>query len=211
MSEAVLFWILSVLAVGSALAAVSMRNPINCAMGFIVTLAAVAGLFWLLDSRVLSVLQVLIYAGAIVTLLVFVIMLLNVPDEKLPDEKNVRVWLGGMLIVAGCILAITLPAGVSPARPEIVTFEQASVTDTGGSADAQIGIQHLSRAERMEREREIFGTMRQISARIYGTSTTGADGEVRSSFGPYLLAFEILSILLLIAAVGAVILTKRKV
>jgi NADH-quinone oxidoreductase subunit J len=207
MSEAVLFWILSVVTVGSSLAAVSMRNPINCAMGFIVTLAAVAGLFWLLDARVLSVLQVLIYAGAIVTLLIFVIMLLNVPEDKLPVEKNVRGWLIGMLAIAACMLVITLPAGVSPARPEILTLEQASKTQTGENVGAQIGIQHVPMAERIEREREIFGTLRQVSARIFG----GRDSEGKASFGPYLLAFEILSILLLVAAVGAVILTKRKV
>lgn len=211
MSEAILFWILSVLAVGSAVAAVSMCNPINCAMGFIVTLATVAGLFWLLDSRVLSVLQVLIYAGAIVTLLVFVIMLLNVPEDKLSVDKNVRAWLGGMLIIAACIQIMTLSGGVSPAKPEILTYEQASVTDSGESGGTQIGIQHLPRAERIEREREIFGTLRQISGRIFGTWTTGSDGQVKTRLGPYLLAFEILSILLLVAAVGAVILTKKKV
>ena len=57
MSEFILFWVLAVLTIVSAIFAIALRNPINCAMGFIVSLAAMAGLFWLLDSRVISILQ----------------------------------------------------------------------------------------------------------------------------------------------------------
>jgi len=209
MSEVILFWFLAALTIVSAISAISLRSPINCAMGFIVSLAAVAGLFWLLDARVISILQVLIYAGAIVTLLVFVIMLLNVPDKMLPREQRVYYWIGGLLVVAGCIQAFTLPSAVSPVKPDIVTYEAASLTTTNSAR--QVGIQHLPRDQRVAREREIFGTMRQISGKIFGSPTADSQADNGPQVGRYLLAFEILSVLLLVAAVGAVILTKRKV
>lgn len=209
MSEFILFWFLAVLTIVSAIFAVSLRNPINCAMGFIVSLAAVAGIFWLLDARVISILQILIYAGAIVTLLVFVIMLLNVPDEMLPREQRVLYWIGGMLVVAGCIQAVTLPASVSTGKPDVLTYEAASLTDT--NAPLQLAIQHLPRDQRVARERKVFGSMRQISSRIFGEPTVDSKTDKAAKFGPYLLAFEILSLLLLVAVVGAVILTKRKI
>lgn len=209
MSEFFLFWLLAVLTVVSAIFAITLRNPINCAMGFIVSLAAIAGLFWLLDSRVISILQVLIYAGAIVTLLVFVIMLLNVPEKMIPREQHVFYWIGGLLVAAGCIQAVTLPTAVSPAKPEILTYEAASQSTINSARG--LGIQHLPRTQRAGKERDIFGTMRQISGKIFGSPTADATSDSGPRYGPYLLAFEILSLLLLVAAVGAVILTKRKI
>jgi len=211
MTEIILFWILAVLAVVPGILAITRRNPLDCAMYLIVVLASIAGLFWLLDSRVISILQVLIYAGAIVTLLIFVIMLLNLPPDSLPRDPLAPYWLSVLVIVAiGLRMSVLEPSDAE--KPVIITYEQAARTIVTDDAETlQEGIQHLPAAARVERERAVFGTMRQISGRIFGEKSTLANGDSHFTLGPYLLPFEILSVLLLVAAIGAMILTKRHV
>ena len=73
-----LFWIFSVMAVGSALGVVgSLRSPINSALSLVLSMLALAGLYVLLEAQFVGLIQVMVYAGAIVVLFLFVIMLLN--------------------------------------------------------------------------------------------------------------------------------------
>jgi len=210
MTEAILFWSLAVATIVPAFLAITSRNTLNSAMFLIVVLASVAGFFWLLDSRVISILQVLIYAGAIVTLIMFVIMLLNVPDKALPRDKYTPYWLGFM-VLAAVVFSLVIIKTDLPAKPEVLTYAQAvaGVQNIHGSQGE--GLQQLPPREREQLEMTIFGTMRQISAKIFGQSVGNAGGAAPMETGQYLLPFEILSLLLLIAAIGAVILTKRNV
>lgn len=76
------FIFLAVLAVASALAMVINKNTVNSALFLVLNMLALAGLFVLLKAQFLAVIQVLVYAGAIMVLFLFVIMLLNVQDEE---------------------------------------------------------------------------------------------------------------------------------
>src|SRR5216684_509177 len=89
---------------GSALLCITRKNPIACALWLVVTLFALAALFVLLDAQFIGVLQVLVYAGAIMVLFLFVIMLLNLgrpgpTDLKGPAGLGVGVLLAGLLLV----------------------------------------------------------------------------------------------------------------
>ncbi|HMC20096.1 MAG TPA: NADH-quinone oxidoreductase subunit J, partial [Gemmatimonadales bacterium] len=73
----VIFWAFAALAVMSGLACITRRSPVASALWLVVTLFSLAALFVLLDAQFIAVLQVLVYAGAIMVLFLFVIMLLN--------------------------------------------------------------------------------------------------------------------------------------
>ncbi|PIQ25151.1 NADH-quinone oxidoreductase subunit J [bacterium (Candidatus Blackallbacteria) CG17_big_fil_post_rev_8_21_14_2_50_48_46] len=89
------FTILSIIAVTGGLMTITRRHPLSATLSLVMTLIALAGLYALLSADFLFVIQILVYAGAIMALMVFVIMLLNVRIDHLPPEKNIasRVFL----------------------------------------------------------------------------------------------------------------------
>src|SRR3989449_7226495 len=119
----VIFWGFAGLAVASALSCITRRSPVASALWLVVTLFSLAALFVLLDAQFIAVLQVLVYAGAIMVLFLFVIMLLNLgragpTDLKGPVGVGTPFLLAGLLLVQLWILrhaappeAIQLPPG----------------------------------------------------------------------------------------------------
>lgn len=160
-ASAVLFYAVSVLVVLSSLMVVFLRNVIHCAMALVASLFLIAVLFLMLHAPMVSVLQVLVYAGAIMVLFLFVIMFLN-PTTAEPRRK---VWWGfgslAALMLAGG-LAVLLTNGESTAEPAVAT--------------------------------EIFGSPEMLG---------------KTLFTDFVLPFEIASVLLLVAIVGAVVLARR--
>lgn len=89
-----LFIMLAVLAIGSALAMVINKNVVNSALFLVLNMVSLAGIFLILNAQFLAVIQILVYAGAIMVLFLFVIMLLNVEDEEqLFDKFRVKYFL----------------------------------------------------------------------------------------------------------------------
>lgn len=80
--EAILFYVLSVCAIASALLVVTRRSPVISALFLVVNLFCLAGLYLTLHAQFIAVIQIIVYAGAIMVLFVFVIMLLNLGDER---------------------------------------------------------------------------------------------------------------------------------
>jgi NADH-quinone oxidoreductase subunit J len=104
-----IFLVLGVLAVAAALAMVFSPNPVHSVLFLVVTIIALAGLFLTLDAQFIAVLQVIVYAGAIMVLFLFVIMMLD-----LGPERGLRGFLGrpaGLLL--GLMLLVELAAGVA--------------------------------------------------------------------------------------------------
>lgn len=93
MLSTTLFLILSAAAFLSAVGMIYFRQPINSALSFIVTLLSIAGLFALLGGSFLFLVQIIIYAGAVVTLILFIIMFLNIKEKNLPDEPKKLQWI----------------------------------------------------------------------------------------------------------------------
>src|SRR2546426_12365603 len=99
----VIFWGFAGLALASALLCITRRSAVASALWLVVTLFALAALFVLLDAQFIAVLQVLVYAGAIMVLFLFVIMLLNLgrrgpTDLKGPIGLGIACLLGGLLL-----------------------------------------------------------------------------------------------------------------
>jgi NADH-quinone oxidoreductase subunit J len=109
--DAVLFYVFAALALGSALVVVAQRNPMYSAFALIATLVSLSVIFGLLGSTFIAVLQVVVYAGAIMVLFLFVLMLLSVKREERVEGKGrtlkaVAIGLGALLAAqVGVVLA----------------------------------------------------------------------------------------------------------
>ena len=108
--DAILFWILAAAAVGTSVLVVGQRNPMYSVLLLIASFAALAGLYVLLGAPFVAVTQILIYAGAIMVLFLFVIMLLNVPTEDPPTGYHARMLGGAGPRRFGAVLSVVLVA-----------------------------------------------------------------------------------------------------
>jgi len=86
--ETVAFFVLAVLAVASAVVVITHRNPVMSALALAFNLVSIAGFFLLLSAQFIALVQVIVYAGAIMVLILFVIMLLNLREEALPHPAG---------------------------------------------------------------------------------------------------------------------------
>jgi NADH-quinone oxidoreductase subunit J len=171
LSPLTFFWFFGVIAMGSALLCITRKNPVASALWLVVTLFALAALFVLLDAQFIAVLQVLVYAGAIMVLFLFVIMLLNLGRPGPTDIKG-PVGLVIAVVLAGALLFQLRGLGEA-------TLPEAMRLPSGTLAAAQ----------------QQQGMVGAVAAPL---------------FEAYLVPFEIASVLLLAAIVGAVVLAKRK-
>ena len=99
----ILFFVFAITAIAGALGMLISRNPVSSALWLILTLFCVAGLYLTLNATFIAIVQVLVYAGAIMVLFVFVIMLLNLaelPSLKLFDWKRSTAFLAGLGLAA---------------------------------------------------------------------------------------------------------------
>lgn len=94
-----LFLGFSVLSVLGAIGLILSRHPMNGAMSLVVTMISLAGLFALLSAKLIFVLQLIVYAGAIMSLILFIIMFLNIQITDLPEEKGRFYYLLGGIVV----------------------------------------------------------------------------------------------------------------
>ena len=99
-----LFWVFSALTLLCGVMILVSRNPVNSAMFLVLTIASLAGLFVLLEAFFLAAIQVLVYAGAVMVLFLFVIMLLELKVEERRKIKSLGI--AGAVIAVGTILAI---------------------------------------------------------------------------------------------------------
>jgi NADH-quinone oxidoreductase subunit J len=129
----VYFWVCAALAVFGAISAVAAKNPIRGAMGLLVMILSIAGLFLALHAQFLAAIQLIVYAGAIVVLFLFVIMLLG-PSAVPPTDQRGRLprYLGGALFAGTGLAAMSL---VIRTAPEAKVLTDATSNDFG-SVDA---------------------------------------------------------------------------
>ena len=165
------FLLFLVMAAGGAVMMVVSRNPVASLMFLVLSLFAVAGVFVLLNAHFLAAVQVIVYAGAIMVLFLFVIMLLNLGHDAGPDLRGL-VGRGVALVLGAAFFAATVTAvrgQFVPSRP----------------------------AERAAGEAllETRGAIAMIADPL---------------FRDYLVPFEVTSLLLLVAVVGAIILARRQ-
>ena len=180
--ETILFNIFALLAVLSALLVVVnplSRNPVTSAMFLVTTMISISGLFVLLNAYFLAAVQILVYAGAVMVLFLFVIMLLDVEETARRKLRLVSLTMG--------FLSVAALFGVYKS-----SLDATYVKDVDSSQDivaTSVG------------ESEGFVTV---------GSTQALGKELFSSVNGFILPFEIVSILLLVAMIGVILLSKKE-
>jgi NADH-quinone oxidoreductase subunit J len=104
----ILFWLLSVVALFSALMVITNKNPVYSVLWLIVTFFSISGHYILLNAQFLAIVNIIVYAGAIMVLFLFVIMLMNLNKETEP-QKNRWLKLAGA-VAGGCLLLVLVAA-----------------------------------------------------------------------------------------------------
>ncbi len=166
--EAIFFYIVALVALGSGLIVVLSKNPVNSALGLVNTFFCLAIFYVMLYAPFMAAVQIMVYAGAIMVLILFVIMLLNLGTEARKRYTHGVVWSSfASLLVLLNVLVFIKRGQVSGAEGEIT---KTTIMNSGHT--------------------EMIG---------------------RTMFTEFLLPFEIASILLLVAIVGAIILAKKEV
>ena len=166
--ENVLFWTFAFGIVSSAFLVILARNPVHSAMALVGAFFFLAGEYVLLWAHTIAVLQVLVYAGAIMVLFLFVIMLLSLTDADLQGgQMNLARVVGGASAAGLCVVMVDTLAKTR-------------------------GENHVMSAA----ETPVFGTLAEMGRVIYTQ---------------YLFPFEAVSLLLLVAIVGAVVVAKARI
>jgi NADH-quinone oxidoreductase subunit J len=165
--ETVFFWVLAAVTVVASLLVIGQRNPMYSVMLLIVSFAALSGLYILLDAPFVAAIQIIIYAGAIMVLFLFVVMLLNAPaEDRLMGDRRLLGGAGPRRF--GAVLSLVL----------IVELAWALFQLRGSPMPAGP-------------ERSVY----DIGLRL---------------FREYAFAFEVTSVLILVAMVGAIVLARRE-
>jgi NADH-quinone oxidoreductase subunit J len=163
--ELIIFYIVASVSVLSALLMVTRKNPLVGALALVVCFAALAVLFATLHAEFVFILQILLYAGAIMVLIIFTIMLLNLSPQELKEAPVGK--FKGLLILAVTVVGLVGFVRVLRMLPE--------------------GVQSVAPS---------FGNIEKVGALM---------------LGEYLFPFEIISVLLLVAIVGVVLLAKKTI
>lgn len=171
----IVFYALAAMALGGAVGVVLKSNPVASLLSMVGTLASVAGIFVLLEAHFLAAIQVMVYAGAIMVLFLFVIMLLNLGHDYEPDLRRGV----GQFLAFGVVGTI---AGLLARQLR-------------GAEDNPV-YRFFPGPEGMDRLLAEEGIVGAIA---------------RPLFTDYVIAFELVGLLLLVALVGAVALAKRRV
>jgi NADH-quinone oxidoreductase subunit J len=109
----ILFWILSIVAIFSAIMVVVSRNPVHSVLWLIVVFFTISGHYILLNAQFLAIVNLIVYAGAIMVLFLFVIMLMNLNADTEPQKNK---WLKMAGVIAGGTLLLVLVAALKGAE-----------------------------------------------------------------------------------------------
>ncbi len=175
MGEAIAFYFLSACILGFAVLVITTRDTVHSVLFLVLDFLFVAALYVLLGAQFVAAIQVLVYAGGIVVLYLFVVMLVNLkrPPEAHQDPHRQTKW--GFALSIAVLVELAAVAGYSYARP-------AAALGGAAAAAAAAAI-------------PVSGNTEQVGWLLYTS---------------YLIPFEIASMLLLVAMIGAIVLAKRE-
>jgi len=115
----VLFYVFAALAVGGALGLLlNLRNAVSGVMSLVITMVALAGVYVLMGAHLVAVIQIMVYAGAIVVLFLFVVMLLNVQTDVFSPSRQRAIKIGGFLVVLLALATLLRSITGLPPVPE---------------------------------------------------------------------------------------------
>ena len=152
------------MAVAGGIGVISFREPIRSVLSLVVVMLALSVLFLLLSAQFVFVVQIIVYAGAVMVLFLFVIALFGPARELARTRLRFQSWLSVLFVIALLALIWAMLQGIQYRQPE-------------------------------QTDLSVFGTVQSIAVGLFTT---------------YLYPFELTSILLLVAAIGAIYLSRRQ-
>lgn len=187
------FFLIGTVAVASSILVVAMRNPVHSALFLLVTFLCVAALFIMQGAEFVGAVQVLVYAGGIMVLFLFVVMLINV--RHLPEEKMLS------------------PYGLAGAGVALVLFILfASMVRPGSFHDEVLRPDYLQRYGMHKHHKVKMADGRTVRRNVVKRSKRVGNSEAIGMllYGDYLVPFEVASLFLLVGMVGAIVIGKRQ-
>jgi len=161
----IFFVVFAILSIAGAMTMITVKEPMYATLGLLVSILSIGGLFALLNASFLFMVQIIVYAGAVLTLFLFLLMFLNIKKEDLPHEPKKY-----HLIILSAVLMIPINLLIFKALSDLPNI-------------------HMKLVE------SDFGTIKALGMQLYTK---------------WLLPFELISILLLVALIGVIVLVKQK-
>ena len=168
---AIVFYALAAVAIAGAVGVLGFRNPVHAAMSLLLTFLAVAGLFILQHAELIAAVQILVYAGGVMVLFLFVIMLVNV--RTLPAQRHYVHRLVPVAAAVGVVIAALIGVGA-----------WAAFRGPAALPDALVAVE--------------------------GTAMGNTEAVGWSLYRDYLLPFEVVSVVLLVAMIGAIVMGRKE-
>ena len=161
----IFFIAFGIMSISGAITMITVKEPMYATLGLLISILSVGGLFALLNASFLFMVQIIVYAGAVLTLFLFLLMFLNIKSEDLPDEpkKYLLITLGAVFMIPINLLIFKALSDLPNIKMELVDSD--------------------------------FGTIKALGMQLYTK---------------WLLPFELISILLLVALIGVIVLVKQK-
>lgn len=194
--EFIVFVIAAAVSIAAAIMMVLQRNAMYSALFLVLTFFCIAVFYVLMGAYFLAVVQVAVYAGAIMVLMLFVLMLLNVAHPESPDRR--LAFLRPFGVIAGVILVVELAVAVShgSAAPAAATTGAATANTARPAATATPAIRPMATPVAVEPAGAVQVGHTQLLAAVL--------------FTRYLFPFEVTSLLLLGAILGAAVLARKR-
>ncbi len=187
-----LFYLFALITLGFGLNVVIARNPVTSALSLAVSFVGLAALFLSLDAYFIGTLQVLVYAGAVMVLFLFIIMLMDIKSEVLGGKANIAAIAAGVLVAAILALQVATISNQLPHSQDTTETASLNLSDAAKSWEAR-GKQNLPTISRDLKE----GTL--PDAKLMGETL----------FSKYAFHLQLVGLLLLVGTVGVVALSKR--
>lgn len=167
--DTLLFYLFAAAAIASSIAVVVNKNPVGSILSLVLTLFTTSLLYILLSAHFIAIIQILVYAGAIMVLFMFTVMFLKLREESLNfDAQNVP-------LKSGIVLSIILIVGIF--------MQTIALKSLPGKALSSVNTS------------EAYGTVQSVGSSIFTT---------------YVLPFELTSVLILVAIIGVIVISKRR-
>jgi NADH:ubiquinone oxidoreductase subunit 6 (subunit J) len=165
----ILFWLISIVLVGSALVVVTFRNIVQSALALVLLFAMASGIYLLLNAEFIAIVQILIYAGAVTILILFALMLTRTNNIQLNSNPNNKQWW--VAVILSALVGVAVIFATTTTLPALSTG-----TNPSGGVNNVVRIGQLL-----------------YSPTMYS----------------YVLPFEIASLVLLVAIVGAIVIGRE--
>jgi NADH-quinone oxidoreductase subunit J len=200
--EPLFFWLFSIGMIVCALAVVFNRNAVASALCFTFTIVFMAGLFVMLSAFFLAAVQILVTAGAVMVLFLFIIMLLDL--TAMEHAPRHWIWTGASAVLALAFLALvcrtlsTLPPQ-APETPETDLVAQSQVTVMGRTLSSELTQSQIDK----------YDDTHHIGVMLFKTKPDPRLRENWHTYTSYVAPFEITSLLILVATIGIIVICKQ--